>query len=63
MHNQRPTNEKISIIVIQGPQNPMFRRKVQTHTIRKPGNRRNRNKHHPINKSPTLKNFGIHTPS
>ena len=61
-NNLKPTSNTISINVIQGPQNPMFQQKAQTHTSPKPENRRNRNKNHPINGSPTLINFGTHAP-
>ena len=44
------------------PLNPTFWQKVQKHATTQTKNRRNRNKHHPTNKSPTLVNFGTHAP-
>ena len=52
---------KISVTVIQSPQKPTFWQKVQTHTSPRPSNRHNHNKHHPVNKSPTLKTILAHT--
>ena len=58
-----PTNTKIGVTIIQGPQNPIiFGKKVQTHTSPRPRNCRNCNKHHPVNKSPTPKKLAYTAP-
>ena len=44
------------------PAKPYVSAKAQTHATNQTKNCRNRNKHHPSNKSPTLVNFGTHAP-